>query len=114
MLGIPTAEECRAWANVSAASIPDADLSAIRQAELDLQAATCELPADPDESGGEATYPAALARALMRRVQRQCATRNIPLGYFTDTAAEFGPQQLASWDAEVSRLESSYRIHVVA
>jgi hypothetical protein len=99
---------------VSVSSIPEADLSAIRQAELDLQALTCELPDDPDESGGEANYPAALARALLRRVQRQCATRNIPFGYFTDTAAEFGPQQLASWDAEVSRLEASYRIHVVA
>src|SRR5262245_39101300 len=115
MLGIPTAAECRAWANVSTAAIPDADLEAIRQAELDIQALTCEVPTDPDPNTGlEATYPAALARALLRRTQRQCAARNIPLGYFTDVAAEYGPQQLSSWDAEVSRLESSYRQHVVA
>jgi len=115
MLGIPTAEECRAWANVSTAAIPDADLAAIREAELDIQARTCEAPEDPDPAtGDEATYPAALARALLRRVQRQCAMRNLVLGYVTDLAAEYGPQQISAWDAEVGRLESSYRQHVVA
>jgi hypothetical protein len=99
---------------VSAQGIPDADLAAIREAELDIQARTCEVPDDPDEAGQEATYPAALGRALLRRVQRQCAARNIALGFYTDTAAEFGPQRLASYDAEVSRLEASYRLHVVA
>lgn len=114
MLGVPDATECRAWANVSTAAIPDADLEAIRQAELDIQARTCDVPADPDPDGVEATYPAALARALLRRVQRQCAMRNLVLGYITDLAAEYGPQQVSAWDAEVSRLESSYRLHVVA
>lgn len=113
MLGVPTAEECRAWANVSSAAIPDADLEGIRQAELDIQARTCEVPDDPGPDG-EATYPAALARALLRRVQRQCAMRNLVLGYVTDLAAEYGPQQISAWDAEVGRLESSYRQHVVA
>ena len=114
MLGIPTAEECRAWAQVSTDAVPDDDLEAIRAAEVAIQALTCELPGDPDEGGQEATYPPPLARALLRRVQRQCAARNLPLGFFTDTAAEFGPQQLSAWDAEVSRLESSFRMHVVA
>lgn len=114
MLGIPTAEECRAWAQVSTSAISDADLEAARLAELDIQAATCEIPQDPDEGGAEATYPPALARALLRRVQRHPSARGLPLGFFTDTAAEFGPQQLASWDAEVSRLEASYRLHVIA
>lgn len=114
MLGVPTVEECRAWAGVSTQAIPDADLEGIRAAELDIQARTCELPEDPDAAGQEATYPAALARALLRRVQRQCAAKNIALGFYTDLGAEFGPQRLASYDAEVSRLESSYRLHVVA
>lgn len=114
MQGIPTVEDCRDWARVSVEAVTDADLGVIRQSELDIQALTCELPDDPDAGGQEATYPPALARALLRRVQRQCAARNIPLGFFTDTVAEFGPQQLSSWDAEVSRLESSYRQHVVS
>lgn len=114
MLGVPTAADCRAWARVSTDAVPDADMEAIRAAELAIQAETCLIPDDPDAAGQEATYPAALARALLRRVQRQCAVRNIALGFVTDAAAEFPPVQLSGWDAEVARLESSYRQHVVA
>lgn len=114
MQGIPTAADCRAWARVSADAIPDPDMEAIHAAELAIQAATCEIPADPDPDGNEATYPAPLARALLRRVQRECALRNIALGFVTDVAAEYPPVQLSGWDAEVARLESSWRQHVVA
>jgi hypothetical protein len=114
MLGVPTSAECRAWARVSVDAIPDADMDQIRDAELAIQSVTCVIPDDPDEGGQEATYPPALARALLRRVQRHCALRNLALGYITDTAADYGPQQISTWDAEVSRLESSYRQHVVA
>jgi hypothetical protein len=114
MLGVPSSAQCRAWARVSPEAIPDADLDEIRQAELDIQALTCVVPADPDSDGNEATYPAALARALLRRVQRACALRNNAIGYATDAAAEYPPVQISGWDAEVAREESSYRQHVVA
>lgn len=114
MLGVPTAADCRAWARVSVEAIPDADMDQILDAELAIQSVTCVIPPDPDEGGAEAVYPAPLARALLRRVQRHCALRNLALGYITDVAAEFGPQQISTWDAEVSRLESSWRQHVVA
>lgn len=115
MLGVPTAPECRTWAQLGRSSVTDDDLEQIRLAELDIQSRTCEIPADPDpDTGEEATYPPALARALLRRVQRQVAARPLPLGFVDSGASEYGPVQLAAFDAEVSRLESSYRLHVVA
>jgi hypothetical protein len=114
MLGIPTAAECRAWARVSTEAIPDDDLDQILAAELDQQARTCVIPPDPDDDGSEATYPPSLARALLRRVQRACAFRNLAFGFITDASADYGPQQIATWDGEISRLEATYRQHVVA
>jgi hypothetical protein len=66
------------------------------------------------DGGGGLVMPPPLARALIRRVQRQVAVRNIPLAWASDVAAEFGPLMVPAWDAEVSRLESSYRLHVIA
>jgi hypothetical protein len=62
----------------------------------------------------EATYPEALARALLRRCQRNVAARAVPLGAFGVEGSEFGPVNLPAWDAEISRLESSYLIAVIA
>jgi hypothetical protein len=108
--GIPTLEEVRAWIAVPATSLPDDDLQQILNAEIEIQARTCRIP----EDSAEAVYPPALARALLRRCQRQVAARNVPLGVLGAEGAEFGPLNLPRWDAEVGRLEASYRIVVVA
>lgn len=110
MDGFPTLPEVRAWVGVPATSVSDADLQAIIDAESDIQARLCRVP--PDVEG--AVYPPALARAILRRCQRQVAARNVPLGVLGSETGEFGVVNLPSWDAEVSRLEASYRIPVVS
>lgn len=114
MLGIPDTPEVRAWVGALPAAVTDADLEDIIDAELDLQAAVLRIPEDPDPYGEEATYPPALARALLRRVQRQVAARQLPLGMVGDTAGEYGMAYLRTWDPEIRRLEDPYRIPVIA
>jgi len=67
-----------------------------------------------DTVAPEAMYPEALARALLRRCQRNVAARSVPLGAFGLEGSEFGPVTLPAWDAEISRLEASYLIPVIA
>jgi hypothetical protein len=110
MDGLPTLGEVRAWIGLTTAQVSDADLQEILDAEQAIQTRTCELPSD--EPG--ALYPAPLARALMRRVQCHLAKKNLPLGMVGGDAMEWSPVSLQTWDAEVSRLESSYLIPVVA
>lgn len=115
MLGIPTLEDARAWVGVSTSAISDEDLAQILDAEAEIQARLLELPDDPDpDTGEEATYPDPLARALLRRVQRQVAAKSLPLGMMGGDAGEWAPVGLQSWDAEIQRLEASYTVPVVA
>jgi hypothetical protein len=115
VIGVPTSEEVRSWVQVPATAISDDDLSAILDAELAIQARTCRLPDDPDpDTGEEATYPPPLARSVLRRCQRQIAAKALPLGIVGGESAEYGPLVLRSWDAEIYRLEASYRQVVIA
>ncbi len=114
MIGVPTRDEVRDWIKVPASQLSDEDLTQILAAELDIVARLCRIPDDPDAAGGEATYPPALARSVRRRCQREVAARNIPLGVLGQDGAEFGPLTVPSWDAEIRRLEASYRIPVIA
>lgn len=68
----------------------------IYDAEVADQARRCRV--DP--------YNEALAAALLRRVQRAMAMRNLPLGVLQD---ESGATRLGSTDPEVRRLEAPYR-----
>jgi hypothetical protein len=104
----PTLADARAWLNVPVASLSDADLQQILDAELAIQARLCRVPTEGT------VYPDALSRAVLRRCSRQVAARNVPLGVLGAEGSEFGPMQLQSWDAEISRLEASYRIPVIA
>ena len=114
MIGQPDLAQVRAWVQVPATSISDVDLQQILDSELQVQARTCRLPVDPDSEGNEATYPAALTRACLRRCQRQVAARAVPLGMVGANATEYGPVSLPRWDAEIGRLEASYRQVVIA
>jgi hypothetical protein len=111
MDGIPDVAATRAWIGLTTAQVSDADLEAILNAEQAIQARTCALP---DDSSGTAVYPGPLARALLRRVQCHLAKKNLPLGMVGGDAMEWSPVSLQTWDAEVSRLESSYLVPVVA
>lgn len=55
-------------------------------------------------------YNAPLASALVRRVSRSLAMRNLPLGVLMD---ETGATRVGSVDPEVRRLEAPYRKVVV-
>jgi hypothetical protein len=66
------------------------------------------------ELNPQAVYPSALARACLRRCQREVAVRAVPLGAFGVEGSEYGPVTLTSWDAEIARLEATYRIPVIA
>lgn len=115
MLDVPDTDQVRAWIKVPATGISDDDLAQILDAELAIQARICSLPVDPDpETGAEASYPAALSRSCLRRCQREVAARSLPLGILGADSTEYGPVTLRAWDAEIVRLEASYRRVVVA
>jgi len=95
MPALPDVAEVRAWCQVSSASVPEPMLQAVMDGEAANQAKACRL-ADP------ADRPADLCQAFLRRVARVLAARGVPLGV---TSGEQGPMRLASFDAEIERLE---------
>jgi hypothetical protein len=105
MAAIPTVADVRAWSSVSTASLTDDQVQAIVDTETALQAASCLVPA---------AYPAPLAQAVLRRCAREIAARGLPLGMAGDTTGDYAPVRLPSFDAEIERLESPYRVLSVA
>ncbi len=91
---VPTVEEVAARLNKAASAIVGA-----YDAEVSDQARRCSV--DP--------YNAALAQALVRRVQRSLAMQNLPLGVTLDENAV----RVGSTDPEVRRLEGPYRRYAV-
>jgi hypothetical protein len=59
-------------------------------------------------------YPDALAQALLRRIQREVAARNLPLGMVGLDASEYGPTRLPYLDALVEEHERAFRRVVLA
>ena len=106
MTGVPSVAEVRAWTSLSPTSVTDAQLQIVIDGELAGQAASCRVPADPD------AYPPYLVEALLRRVARFCAARQIPVGLYGDPASEYGPTAVPSFDAEIERVEGPFRIVV--
>jgi len=103
-----TLEEVRAYLRVPATTLSDDDLQRMLDAAADDQAQRCTWEPDP------APFPSALEQALLRRVQREVAARNLPLGMVGMDAAEYGPQSLAAYDALVGQHERAYRKVVLA
>lgn len=95
MTALPDVAAMRAWCQCSDTAVTNEQLQQVIDAEAVNQVKACRItdPADRD---------ADLVQALFRRVARVLAARGIPLGI---TSGEQGPQRLASWDAEISRLE---------
>ena len=96
----------RAYLKVPTTALSDEDLQRMIDGCSEDQWARCVW--DP------AAYPGALAQALLRRVQREVAARNLPLGMVGLDAAEYGPQRLPELDALVSEHERGYRRVVLA
>ena len=112
MAKVPSVDDVRKWVQVPATSVDDAQLSQVIAAELAGQALSCRVPpvVDPPPDP-DAFYPDALAQAIYRRVARELAGRQVPLGIVGD-GAEYGPNALATFDAEVERIEGPYRMVV--
>ena len=97
----PDLAKVRSWTGVNVSSIDDAALQVVIDAEVWSQAQVCTV--DP--------YTPNLYQAVLRRCARELAARGVPLGGMT-AEAEYGPAQLATFDAEVERLEGPSRIAV--
>jgi hypothetical protein len=101
----PTVDEVRSWLGVTVTAVSDDVMTEIIAAEEAIQMRVCRFPED-------GSYPFPLRRALYRRVGREISARQIPLG--TSGDAEFGVVRLPGYDAEIARLEASYRIQAVS
>jgi hypothetical protein len=101
--GYPNLAQVRAWLAVPAALLPDDQLQAVLDAETQVQALECRVPADPEP------LPAELFAAIFRRCARHVAAKGVPLGMTGGEASEFGPARLPSFDAEIERLEGRRR-----
>lgn len=101
-LDLPTVRE---YVQVPATALSDADLQRMLDGSSDDQAARCAWPS------GE--RPATLDQALLRRVQREIAARNLPLGMVGLDASEYGPERLPYFDALIEEHERAYRRQVV-
>jgi len=86
----------------------------MRLACLEDQSARCVwagLLADPPVP--ETGYTEGLAQALLRRVQREIAARNLPLG-MVGLEAEYGPANIPAYDSLTEMHEHPFRRVVLA
>ena len=67
----------------------------------------------PGDGEAPEAYPDALCQALLRRIQREVAARNLPLG-MVGLEAEYGPANIPAFDALIEHHEHAYRRVVLA
>ena len=99
--GYPDLAAVRAWVQVPATAVDDAQLDKVCGAEQSAQLALVVVVE------GE-LLDDALYQSFLRRVARHLATRNVPLGLI-GADAEYGAVRLSRWDSEVERLEAPHR-----
>lgn len=97
--GMPTTNDVANYLREGAASWVTADLQDALDAEAAAQRSVCRV---------RAVYPDDLRQALLRRVQRNLALRQLPLAVHQGDA-EAGPMLLPGRDPEVRRLEAPHR-----
>jgi hypothetical protein len=102
---VPNVDEVRAWLKLADSSMSDEELADVLAGEVEDQGDVCRIPLE--YPGDPNAYPHKLRMAIFRRCGRHVAARGIPLG--TISSDEFGPSRLASFDAEIERLERSRR-----
>lgn len=101
---VPDLDTVRGYVRVPASSLSDEDLERMRLTALDDQRQRCTWP----DSDNPDSYPESLAQALLRRVQREIAARNLPLG-MVGLEAEYGPANIPAFDALIDHHEKAYR-----
>lgn len=100
----PTLEQVREYLGVPATAVPDDVLLVMLEASLGDQASRCAWVIDE--------YPPELTQALYRRVQRELAAKNLPLG-MVGIDAEYGPARIPALDVLIEEHERPFRIQVV-
>jgi hypothetical protein len=98
----------RTYVQVPATALSDEDLTRMLESCSDDQTQRCSWP-DVGSDGQPVERPATLDQALLRRVQREIAARNLPLGMVGLDASEYGPERLPYFDALVEEHERAYR-----
>jgi len=114
MAEVPDLTTVRAYIRVPATILSDEDLERMRIACLTDQMARCRWPGQDTPDTADDEYPEALAQALLRRIQRECAAKNLPLGVVGLDGGEYGPQTLPAYDALISEHERAFRRQVLA
>lgn len=114
----PELETVRAYLKVPATVLSDAELQAMIDTACGDQLVRCrwwatDANGDPVVPAPADEYPAPLYLALLRRVQREVAARNLPLGMVGLDASEYGPTRLPTLDALVEEHERGWRRQVV-
>ncbi|WP_409074070.1 hypothetical protein [Micromonospora chalcea] len=102
--GMPTTDDVAVYLREGAASWDTADLQDALDAEAAAQRSICRVGA---------VYPADLRQALLRRVQRNLAMRQLPLAVQMWDAEGGGGTVLPGRDPEVRRFEAPYRKLVI-
>ena len=92
--GYPDLETVRGYIRVPATSLPDEDLQRIMVTAATDQAARCNTDLGRDPADGAVN--GSLEQAFFRRVQREVAGRNLPLGMVGVDSAEYGPTRIAA------------------
>ena len=110
---IPDLTQVREYLRVPATVISDEDLERMRITALADQLARCKWPGSDSPDTTDDDYPDPLAQGLLRRIQRECAAKNLPLGMVGLDGGEYGPQSLPAYDALIAEHEHAYRRVVV-
>lgn len=104
----PDLDDVKAYlASIDASSWPDDQVQDALDAELANQIRVCKLPVDPAPPAAPLPWPDDLADALCRRVARNLALRQLPLGVQAGGAENI--VRVGGLDAEVRRLEGPHR-----
>lgn len=106
----PDITDVRAYLRVPVTVLTDDELQMMLDAASTDQVTRCTWSEGTDDP---LTYPAPLMMALMRRVQREVAARNLPLG-MVGLEQEYGPARIPALDALVDMHEHPYRRQVLA
>lgn len=96
----PTVTDVRTFLGEDGAKYADAELGEVLEAELELQAEQCDVPA---------VFPTWARRAVFRRVHRALAVKRLPVAASTGDAGA-APVFLSRYDGEIDRLEGPYRV----
>lgn len=106
-MSAPTEPEVKAYLEATGGTPSQAELSNALKAERAAQAAICRVPAD------DAVWPADLTEALKRRVARNLAMKNIPLGVQSAMSEAAVSTIRVGSDPEIRRLEAPHRKHTI-